>query len=544
MIQNIKLKLILCMILAALALTGIVFNEFGGKYAQNNYNSKSEVVSELNDASGDWYKIDLAVVGRPGSIFIGDVNNDGYNDIATTNGGSYTISILVWNSSSGDWNPQIDLDVGYILGSIFVGDANNDGYNDMIVVNIGFNIVSIFLWNNASGDWNPKITRAVGGQPRSVSIGDVNNDGYNDITTANQISYTVSILLWNNTSGDWNPQISRSVGPNPVSLFTGDANNDGYIDIITANADSDTVSILLWNNTSGDWESQINRAVGGELHSVFLGDANNDGYNDITTANSDSDTVSILLWNNTSGDWTSQITRAVGDYPMSVFIGDANNDGCNDIATANEVSDTVSILLWNNTLGDWNPQITRAVGYEPMLNQPISVFIGDANNDGYNDIANTNVNSGTVSVLIWKPSPINPTISIITPNASSSWVTNTSHYIFWTSTGNISNVRIELYKEGVFVIEIDAGTPNDGSATWVLPSELEDSTQYQIKISDASNSSIYDFSDNFEIKNPSKNPSGIPGYELYLIIGIICIVSVFLFKMSKIIIKDSPKTRT
>ncbi len=121
-----------------------------------------------------------------------------------------------------------------------------------------------------------------------------------------------------------------------------------------------------------------------------------------------------------------------------------------------------------------------------------------------------------------------PTITIITPDSSSLWVTGTSQDINWTSIGTISNVKIELYKEGVLEMEVVASTDNDGNFIWTVPKELKSSDQYQVKIIDASNPSIFTLSDYFEIKEPS--PGAIPGYSIYILIGVVGIVSVILFK--------------
>ncbi len=84
---------------------------------------------------------------------------------------------------------------------------------------------------------------------------------------------------------------------------------------------------------------------------------------------------------------------------------------------------------------------------------------------------------------------------------------------------------------GVFEREIISSTSNDGVFSWSIPSDLDDSTQYQIKITDVSNSLINDFSDFFEIKSPSKKKeTTIPGYNLYFIIGLICVVSMLLVR--------------
>ena len=407
--RKIKSKLILCIIIVNLALTGIICNDFNVKHMDDSQNAKNDVINSLRDSNGNWETLITKSAGNsPHSIFIGDSNNDGYNDIATANYYSDDISIFLWNSTSDDWDPQIVKSVGAGPRSVFIGDVNNDGDNDIATANAGSNDLSILLWNTTSGDWDSQITRSVGAIPWSVFIGDANNDGYNDIATANAGSDDLSIFLWNSISGDWNPQITRSIGDDPRCLFIGDANNDGYNDIATANNNPNYVSIILWNSTSGDWNPQFTRSAGGGPISVFIGDANNDGYYDIVTANWYSFDISILLWNNLLGDWFSPITKSVGTYPDSLFIGDANNDGYNDIVTANDYSNDVSILLWNITSDNLEPQITKAVG-----NGPRSVFIGDANNDGYNDIATANYDSNDISILLWKP----PYISIISPES-------------------------------------------------------------------------------------------------------------------------------
>ena len=57
-------------------------------------------------------------------------------------------------------------------------------------------------------------------------------------------------------------------------------------------------------------------------------------------------TVSILFWNPCTTDWDNQIIKPVGNYPKGVFVGDANNDGYNDVVTANSGNVNVSIYLW------------------------------------------------------------------------------------------------------------------------------------------------------------------------------------------------------
>ena len=345
----------------------------------------------------------LNVGEEPSSIFIGDVNNDGQNDIVTANHYDDTISILTWNLTSNNWTLFDTKPVGSGPSSIFIADANNDGENDIVVANSNSDNVSIYLWDIKVGDWQPEIKKSVGRDPKSIFIGDVNNDGENDIVTANYDDDDISIFTWNSTIETWNPEIKKSVGDKPNCLFIGDVNNDGQFDIIVTNEEvGGNISIYTWNVNESNWNPEIIITIlTGHLISLFVGDANNDGHNDILIVDDNVIGIYILLWNVTEETWNEEIYKNIGNNPSSVYIGDANNDGQNDIVVANEWFgyDMVSILLWNYTAGDWNPLIQKPVGDNPSC-----VFIGDANNDGQNDIVCSNFESNDISILLWNSS--------------------------------------------------------------------------------------------------------------------------------------------
>ena len=113
-------------------------------------------------------------------------------------------------------------------------------------------------------------------------------------------------------------------------------------------------------------------------------------------------------------------------------------------------------------------------------------------------------------------------ITVTAPDISSLWDINSSYYIYWDSIGYITEVNIELYRDDVFEITIATNYSNNGSYNWTLPWGLNESSNYQIKITDAFDLSIYDFSDYFEI---SKKKISIPGYNLSLLIGLMLGIS-------------------
>src|SRR4028119_1687056 len=78
-----------------------------------------------------------------------------------------------------------------------------------------------------------------------------------------------------------------------------------------------------------------------------------------------------------------------GDSPRSVSIGDINGDGLPDLAVTNFNSNTVSILLNTTVPGATTPTFATQVTF-PTDTGPVSVSIGDINGDGKPDLAAVN----------------------------------------------------------------------------------------------------------------------------------------------------------
>lgn len=85
---------------------------------------------------------------------------------------------------------------------------------------------------------------------------------------------------------------------------------------------------------------------------------------------------------------------SVGTNPRGVAVADFNNDGKADIAVSNRNSNTVSILLGNGS-GGFTLQSSPATGTDPS-----AIAVGDFNGDGKLDIVTANRASYTISVLL------------------------------------------------------------------------------------------------------------------------------------------------
>ncbi|MCH7770437.1 MAG: T9SS type A sorting domain-containing protein [Bacteroidetes bacterium] len=107
-------------------------------------------------------------------------------------------------------------------------------------------------------------------------------------------------------------------------------------------------------------------------------------------------------------------------------------------------------------------------------------------------------------------------ITVISPNGGENWLAGTTQTLTWTD--NISeNVKIELFKGGVFHSLIINSTSSDGSKTWDIPFGTQSGLDYKVKITKIDDDSTYDFSDaNFEITGFTVTVNIPNGGEIWL----------------------------
>ncbi len=89
------------------------------------------------------------------------------------------------------------------------------------------------------------------------------------------------------------------------------------------------------------------------------------------------------------------------------------------------------------------------------------------------------------------------TITVVSPNGGEKWIRGTTHTITWSKAGTTgANVKIELLKNGVVNRIISSSTANDGSFSWTILSTQTLGTDYKIRITSTTYTSITDSSNN------------------------------------------------
>ncbi len=100
--------------------------------------------------------------------------------------------------------------------------------------------------------------------------------------------------------------------------------------------------------------------------------------------------------------------------------------------------------------------------------------------------------------------PEEPTITTVltvtSPISSDRWYEGNTYTIEWSSEGIINYVDIDLFKGNTLITSIVESTENDGEYEWVIStSENYKGTNYRIRVSDSSDSTIEDYSSYFSI---------------------------------------------
>lgn len=338
------------------------------------------------------------VSSNPLALATADFNGDRNKDLAVSNEGSNTVSILLGNGN-GTFQSHVDYATGAEPAGMAAGDFNRDGTLDLAVADESADTVSILL-GNGNSTFGSHVDYATGQFPVQVVTGDFNQDGNLDVAVVNQQASTVSILLGNG-DGTFQTHVDYAVGSGPMAIATADLSGDDKLDLAVADSVTQAVSVLIGNG-DGTFQSAIDYPAPVDPVALVAADFNRDGKLDLAVAGLVSSSVAILLGNG-DGTFQSAVDYTTGAYPESVATGDFNGDGLLDLALATDSAlGSASVLLGN---GDGTFQ--NVVDFSAGL-LPTSISTGDFNGDGKLDLAAADFNGGSVSVMLettilWAP---------------------------------------------------------------------------------------------------------------------------------------------
>ncbi|MBN2155256.1 MAG: BspA family leucine-rich repeat surface protein [Candidatus Lokiarchaeota archaeon] len=440
-----------------------------------------------------------------------------------------------FNQPIGNWNVSSVTTMNYMFqyASSFnqpIGDWNVSSVTSMLRM---FEGASSF--NRPIGNWDVSSVMSMsylfyGASSFNQPIGNWN---VSSVTSMNYMFYAAS--SFNQPIGNWN--VSSVVTMYGMffsaSSFNQPIGNWDVSSVISTSAMFYAAS--SFNQPIGNWDVSSVTSMNYMFKSAFLSPNNYDnlliGWSQLTLISGVEFDGGNSFYSNVAEtsrqhiiDTYSWIITDGGPLPVPGPFDLTSNADSPDTDGSFTLSWTSS--TWVNTY-----TVYQHSGHISEINGSLTLLLEDTTDlslplNGYSDSAYyfivkaSNNNGNTLSPCIEVNVVISKTLNILNPSSSSSWNLESSHYINWTSTGNISNVKLELYIGEAFVMEIVSSTLNDGEFYWFVPSGLSDSTQYRIKIINMLDPLIYAYSDFFEIKTPA-SPNRVPGYNIPIIVCII-----------------------
>jgi len=279
-----------------------------------------------------------------GGFAIGDVTNDGENEIAATwygaiykyiDGAYALIGLNSWIFRNGGGN-----------GDCYIGDCNNDGENELIMSGGGglptkpVPEIVILKWDGIQLKKISSYDFPAYGYAFMAGLGDPDNDGENELTVGftnyqngpNEYN-KVMVLNWDKTTDEFkSTDIYSTRGWNgaPFGGWCADSDADGIDEIHVGYVDP-CISIFDWNGETYDLIYEIKWDGEGMLiEGMNIGDVDADGIVEVCAG---TDIVHILQWDGTTYVEEAVIDISYGDLAV-VNVGDCDNDGLNEISVA------------------------------------------------------------------------------------------------------------------------------------------------------------------------------------------------------------------
>lgn len=351
----------------------------------------------------------ISVAGAPGNVVIGDVNNDKNLDLVVACGNNRTITVLLGKGDGQFAAAANSTTVPHNPTEIALGDVNLDGKLDLAVATHDSYGVLLLL-----GDGNAGFTTAPGSpivmrdgnQPHThgLAFADMNRDNKPDLITVNSTDNDVSVAFGDGRGGFTRaPRSPFPVGPSPYPFAIGDVNADGQLDIVaTATATgplrqqqlpmSRALTLLLADGKGGFNSRQLPLRTG-EPWFAIISDVNGDRKPDIMATHHDMSQLTVLLGDGRGG--FAEATASPFDFggtALHAVVTDVNRDGKMDVVAAG--GESVRVMLGDGRGGfATGPAIRTGPGAWRL-------DAGDVNRDGKLDLVTSNLEGGSVSVLL------------------------------------------------------------------------------------------------------------------------------------------------
>ncbi len=337
---------------------------------------------------------------QPTSVFIADLNGDGYNDVLSAS----------WNDDKIAWYPNTDGLGAFGSQQVITWNADGadcvkafdlDGDGDIDVLSSSYNDNKVAWYENTDGNGTFGTQQIISTDliyGAYVNASDLDGDGDLDVISA---SIDDDKIAWyENTDGlgSFGTQqiIANPDGPNCV--LTADIDGDGDMDVIFDAANGNEIS---WcENTDGQGTFGLQQIIVNNISNIDLPSsvyaADIDGDNDIDIISSSINDNKIAWYENTDGQGTfgaQQIISSNANQARVAIASDFDNDGDIDVVSASWNDDKIAWYENTDGQGTFGPQQVITTSADAAS----GVYFGDLNNDTRIDLVSSSYNDNKIA---------------------------------------------------------------------------------------------------------------------------------------------------
>jgi hypothetical protein len=358
--------------------------------------------SAIPFATSPGLTINDSISGNVKGVALADLDGDGVLDLVSAGSNG---QLTAWENNGapfgGAW-PQHSIGTADRFYAMAVGDLDDDGYDDVIAgqasVSSGYQLV---IWHNDGtpfdGAWSSTVISTTAQRVNTVAVADLDNDGRLDIVSGhctNHVYHATAecpVAIWHNDGnpfgGTWAPNYVAVISYTINSVATGDLDNDGQADIVVGtDADRDWTQ-PEWPDTA-TWPDVYQVRAYRNNGTPFAGSWAE------TMVGRDDAPVSLAVGHHTF--WGAEV--------LGVAVADLDNDEYLDIVSTDEVRADYQVKVWKNDGvpfdGLWRG--TAAWIEAPWMSGDVNAgIVTDFNQDGYPDIVTADAFNGT-EIIVWE----------------------------------------------------------------------------------------------------------------------------------------------
>jgi hypothetical protein len=247
-------------------------------------------------------------------------------------GPAFSATVTTVQAGNNPGPPPIDGSQG-----VAVGDLSGHGPHDLAVTELGSGTVSV-LRNDGSGHFTKKVV-FLGEPTKAVAIGDLGAHGPgNDIAVTDAVNNELILITRDPTDpSGFTPTVGLPTGNFPTSVAIGDLSGHGPHDLAVVNNQDNTLELYLRNPSDPSGYTTTTLPTGADVRghssSVAIGDLSGHGPHDLAVTNGVTNTITLFLKNPTGPGYTTKTVPTPGNAASSVAIGDLGGHGPgNDLA--------------------------------------------------------------------------------------------------------------------------------------------------------------------------------------------------------------------